>query len=239
MLKEAIEYIINQTKKTEFYEKNNEQFSNVSLTKLEEPVRDGLQVKSLTGLVDFLKNNFDGDDKLIVQVLDETQVIVETQLNNNKARETVIIAHAGVPEKTLNSHMDLERFNVQLQSQFVSNEDSAKILRIIGNLRSENVKNVGDDGVTQSVEVRKGVTMANQEVVPNPVFLKPFRTFTEISQPESPFVFRLKEVHGEVNGALYEADGGAWKNEARLSIKQYLEEELAEKIQNDEILIIA
>lgn len=64
-----------------------------------------------------------------------------------------------------------------------------------------------------------------KEAVPNPVYLKPFRTFTEITQPESAFVLRMRESGG-IQVALFEADGGAWKNEAILAIKDYLEIQL-------------
>lgn len=45
-------------------------------------------------------------------------------------------------------------------------------------------------------------------------------------QPESEFIFRMKSDDRSVFCALFEADGGAWKNEAMQSIKQYLEEQL-------------
>lgn len=238
MIKEAMQFLLSQAKQTEFHEKNGELYSNVNLLKIEEPTRNAISIQSLTGAVDFIKDNFDEDDKVLVTVLDEKSLKVQTVLNDNKYRETVLNVDADVPEKTLDRYMDLEKFNIQLQSQFVPTDDSAKILQIIGNLRSENVKNLGDDGTTQIVEVKKGVTIAQDQAVPNPVYLKPFRTFTEIAQPESPFVFRLKQERDEVYAALFEADGGAWRNEARQSIKKFLEEELSFQTSMKEVLII-
>lgn len=64
-------------------------------------------------------------------------------------------------------------------------------------------------------------------VIPSPVRLKPYRTFTEVDQPESDFVFRMKEdKYDGVQCALFEADGGAWKLHAMESIQEYLEEQL-------------
>ena len=60
-------------------------------------------------------------------------------------------------------------------------------------------------------------------VVPNPVTLAPYRTFLEVEQPASKFIFRIKEG-GQL--ALFEADGGAWQHEAILNIKNYLIEQL-------------
>lgn len=46
-------------------------------------------------------------------------------------------------------------------------------------------------------------------------------------QPESQFVFRMKEdKYDGVQCALFEADGGAWRLVAMENIKEYLEREL-------------
>lgn len=53
--------------------------------------------------------------------------------------------------------------------------------------------------------------------------LIPFRTFQEVEQPASKFVFRIgdKDVPAF---KLTEAEGGIWKNEAIRNIKRYFSE---------------
>ncbi len=71
--------------------------------------------------------------------------------------------------------------------------------------------------------VHKGET----EGVPNPVKLAPYRTFLEVLQPESDFIFRISEDRdGAPIFKLVGADGGLWKYEAVNSIKSYLQSEL-------------
>ena len=70
-----------------------------------------------------------------------------------------------------------------------------------------------------------GIASKSDAVVPNPVKLRPYRTFVEVEQPVSEFVFRMKDNNG-ITCALFEADGGAWKNTAMRNIKNYLESEL-------------
>lgn len=53
-----------------------------------------------------------------------------------------------------------------------------------------------------------------------------------MAQPESKFVFRMQDGP---RAALFEADGGAWKNDAMLSIKKFLEEQLKD-IENVNII---
>jgi len=40
-------------------------------------------------------------------------------------------------------------------------------------------------------------------------------------------------------GAIFEADGGAWKNEAMNSIKEYLEDKFSDEVSNGHIVVIA
>ena len=94
-------------------------------------------------------------------------------------------------------------------------------------IKDESIAQYGDDGVTQKATIKTGITSVGDAVVPNPVNLRPFRTFIEVEQPESAFVFRMKQGNG-VECAIFEADGGAWKNAAMKSIKDYLQFELVE-----------
>lgn len=68
--------------------------------------------------------------------------------------------------------------------------------------------------------------------MPNPVELVPFRTFVEINQVPSAFIFRARAAKDpysdnketkDIQFALFEADGGAWRIEAASRIKKYLE----------------
>ena len=71
--------------------------------------------------------------------------------------------------------------------------------------------------------VRKGVVLKDNKVVKPRVKLIPFSTFSEVKQPERELLLRLD---GSGSVALFEADGGAWKLEARKNIADYLKSEL-------------
>lgn len=99
------------------------------------------------------------------------------------------------------------------------------------------IASYGDDGITQKATVKTGLASRGDAVIPSPVTLKPYRTFTEVDQPESRFVFRMKEDKYEgVQCALFEADGGAWKLQAMENIKGYLEREL---VGQEKFIVIA
>ncbi|WP_420841227.1 hypothetical protein [Evansella clarkii] len=150
-------------------------------------------------------------------------------------RNKWVKAEAWIPEFRFDRFYDAETFNIKLQSTFVKNEDRDIMLKVVGNIKEENVASVGDDGTSQSVVAKTGVASVGNVKVPNPVLLAPYRTFVEVEQPESEFVFRMQSGP---TCALFEADGGAWKIKAMQRIKEYLEEELREKIDSKKLYII-
>lgn len=81
--------------------------------------------------------------------------------------------------------------------------------------------NYGDDGVTQKTTIKQGIASKADVLVPNPVTLIPYRTFLEVKQPESEFVFRIKDAGGTPVFKIVEAEGGLWKNVTMKEIRDY------------------
>lgn len=224
--REALEYLVNLGEKKEpIIELDQGTFSRVSLNRVTEPVASKLTVSTLTGLVDYIKTNVDHlEGKLLIQVKSPEEVALYSPLNADREREKYVSAEAILPNNVVyDRFLDTERFNIMLQSAFVDDEDKSKLLKYTALIADDTVKNFGDDGISQKVTVKTGVASVSDAVVPNPVTLAPFRTFPEVEQPESKFIFRMKEGP---SAALFEADGGAWRNKAILNIKAYLEKEL-------------
>ncbi|MFI8709905.1 hypothetical protein ACIGHG_23335 [Bacillus sp. NPDC077411] len=235
MIKEAIQYIVGLGN-TRIEELNGQQFSTQPLHVVEQPTVRSLTINSLSGLVDYIKSEFDGDHQLMIHVKSPTSVSCFTQINYDYNRSTFVQAEALLPHFSFERFHDAESFNISLQSAFVKNDDRDVMLKVVGNIKEESVNQVGDNGVSQSVVARTGVATVGDVLVPNPVALKPFRTFVEVDQPESDFVFRMKS--GPTCG-LFEADGGAWKLQAIENIKKYLIEKLATEIESKKVFIIA
>ena len=76
-------------------------------------------------------------------------------------------------------------------------------------------------------------------IVPNPVTLRPYRTFLEVAQPDSQFVFRIRDEGGSPQFKIVEAEGGLWRNEAMIRIKNYFLEELKDILADGKITVIA
>lgn len=225
-LKGAIELLIEEGENKYIKEEiNGATYTNKNLTRIEEPVARALETTTLTSIVDYIKENVDSikDGNIIVHVMSYDKVSIKKELNSDKRRECVMVAEALTPSIVTDRFIDPERFNIMLQSSFIENEDRNKLLKVSGNIKEENVKSVGDDGVSQSAAIKVGVASVAEVIIPNPVILAPFRTFPEVEQPLSKFIFRMQTGP---QCALYEADGGAWRNVAMESIKEYLKTRL-------------
>lgn len=193
-----------------------------------------ITTSTLSSIVDYLKAGIDGRNDCFIHVVSPTEVALLGPLDGYGERELLMVA------KPTNDSIDWGRFysreamNILLQAQFQPmqttaghNDDRDAIVQFIGNLVQDNAIHVQDDGVTQTATVKQGIANQGEAMVPNPVLLKPYRTFTEIDQPESNFIFRIND---DMESALFEADGGAWRQQAIKNIKGYFEDELPDEL---------
>lgn len=229
MIKEALQYIVGLGEAKVQYI-GGDAYSDKPLHRIDNyfPKAAIMKISTLTGLIDYIKTQTaDMSGNWIVDVKSPTKVALYSALDLNKEREYLIEAYAMIPEFYFNSFQDQESFCIALQSKFIKTDDRQLLLKFAGTVESGTVAQYGDDGVTQKATVKQGLTSKAEAIVPNPVKLKPYRTFLEVEQPASDFVFRMREGRG-VECAVFEADGGAWKIEAMKNIKAYLQEELAD-----------
>lgn len=112
-----------------------------------------------------------------------------------------------------------------LLTRFQDTSARAQLLERIGNIRGETVQTSKDDGVSQIVEQRAGVTLAQTVVLAPIVTLRPYRTFREVDQVEASFCLRVQGGTKPDEGpsvALFEGDGGAWRLAALSLVGEYL-----------------
>jgi hypothetical protein len=188
---------------------------------------------TLTGLVEYLKADVDAHfaryDHLHLIVTDPTRVEVWTPVHGEeRSRALLAVCTFERPRMMLNDYMDQERFSVMVQTHFDDGENRANVLRIAGNIRMQAEAELADDGVTQKVTVKDGITLINDMQIINPVLLAPHRIFPEIEQPSSPFILRVRKGTGGAEIALFEADSAAWKVDAVRMIGGWLRDMLAD-----------
>lgn len=206
----------------------------------QEAVASPLATSTLSSIVDYITSGADvahlPASKFVIHVSGHNTVELYKELNSDKERDNLISASFEGTNFPFRQFMQIENFIINLQSLFVQDENTKSLLEFVGSVKNDSSAEQRDDGVSQKVTVKQGISMAAVAKVPSPVLLRPFRTFSEIEQPQSAFVLRLRKDEREgITAALFEADGAAWKHEAIQSIKDYL----TGKLDGQPVIILA
>lgn len=229
MLQKALEFLVG-LKAVQKFEINGETYSTEKLHHVDEylePAPRALEIHTLQGIVDYIKEDVDQvEDQLIVHIESPVSVRVFTILRDGNVRHHFLDCKAITPHIPFGQFMDTEQFIIMLQSNFIDNADKAAILSFVGNISSQDETNIRDNGITQEAVAKTGIATVGNVTVPNPVTLFPFRTFPEIDQPSSKYVFRIRKGQQGPQAALFDADNGIWRTEAILTIKNHLAEAL-------------
>ena len=229
MIKKAIEYIVGLSAPV-IQEIRGEVYSDKLLNRINHiPYAKEITMNTLSSLIEYIKSGVDTfSGKMILHVESPTCVSLYSALDVERNRENVVEVRANVPEFSFNRFDNHESFVIGVQSKFVDDPDTDKalLLKFAGTVEAGSVAEYGDDGVSQKATVKTGIASKGDALVPSPARLKPFRTFVEVDQPVSSFIFRMKDDRCGIQCALFEADGGAWKIGAMESIKAYLTEAL-------------
>lgn len=198
-----------------------------------------LNVYSLDALVQLVKTEaVPNRAKSVIYVSASSATCVEcfTQPdpNNKMQRLNLYTATARDVPGFHNRDWTFEEAMIGLRSQFQPTEDIGYMLDLLSHMSVDQNVQSDDNGVTQTVQVKQGVSFVANETVRPIVTLAPYRTFQEVEQPVSQFVFR---VDNKRNVTLAEADGGMWKLAARRTVKQYLCDELAAEIAAGRVIV--
>lgn len=242
MIKEAIDRILGlappATKTVEGVE-----FSKERLVAVAPDAISGVKLHTLMGLSQLISENLEGiglnragtgNGKVTDPTLADILLLVESPtsvkmlgLQSDKWGRRTEYAHSTCESCSFSfgQFMTPEAFVISLQAHFVpATDDIDYVLRVASNLSTEAVATAEDDGISQKASLRKGVVLRETGVLRSRVKLAPYRTFREVVQPASEFIFRLRGGSSDEppNCALFEADGGKWKIDAVQNVAAYL-----------------
>lgn len=244
-IKQALEFIANlgvKAEKPEIVDINGRTYCTKDLRRYgKEPTASPITATTLTSLVDYIKESrHELREHMIIQVVSPTEVRLYSGLLPERDRETLFEVNALLPEFVYGIEYDQESFLVSMQACFENNPEREAVTVLASNIVNKQEQTYSDDGVTQQAIIKTGITAKEIALVPNPVELIPYRTFLEVKQPASKFVFRISEGRsGAPTFKLVTADGGRWKSQAMDNVKRFLVEALADIPDREKITIIA
>ncbi|WP_320043209.1 hypothetical protein [uncultured Desulfobacter sp.] len=209
---------------------NGRQYKKDGFNPVYEPTVDCLKIHTLTGIVDAVQSDLDQEnvEKIHIRVCSPTRVCLETDsFGPYLQRHCIIESTAYVTDFSFGRQYQPEDFVIALLSQFQETEHRDALLKACSAITKASIGTLNDNGISQKMELKQGVALRREVEFKNPVTLQPFRTFAEITQPVSAFVFRVHDDDG-VSCSLHEADGSAWKLKAITDIRDYFKNQLPE-----------
>lgn len=224
--REALEYAVELSEPHYFVDEQKNQWCSQDLFQIRAALPDPVTVCTLGGLTDLVSEKLDDFEDALMHVRNHTRVHLISRLSDSWGRRQVF-ATAEVPHANkfnFGAFMDHETFLIGLMANFTETPDRAYLAGIASHIKEGKVRSTLDDGVGQEVTVKSGISVVSSAVIRNRLTLAPFRTFREVEQPASEFVFRLRGGSETTPPtlALIEADGAKWELDAMENIGRYL-----------------
>lgn len=201
------------------------------------PRPSAIKSKTLTGFLDYIKDNREKAplEECMIHIESYESVRLIAGFDDLDKGRTVFVAaelDKELPVFPFDKYMDPESFIIKAKALFVPSEELDNVVAMASRVVAQNEIITKDDGLSQEVSVRKGVSGAlkGSEENKGMYALRPWRTFRELEQPKSSFILRFKATDGIPQIALFDAEGGIWRNTAVMAIKEYILDQLVSSV---------
>lgn len=232
MLQPLIDRILKSADVQSVVVDDNEYFDRSLVLPPSEPLAKPIQISTLTGFTDYILNDIDeAAADFHIEIVSPTRVALRDQVEGrHRQRQTAIIADCSemLTQFPCDRYLSTDEAVIKLMTAFKGEGDLAALLSHVGTLSLESSLEVDDDGTTQKTVNTVGIRKKAEGKLENPITLTPYRTFAEIEQPSSPYVYRLKRGREEIQFALFESGDQTWQLEAIALIKEQLQQLLAD-----------
>lgn len=237
MIKEAIDKILALAPPNSI-EFNGHTYTDKTLNRLTPPEAGPVTVSTLQGLVDLYASDLDtvkSAGKVLVHVTSPTTVEIVSQITDTYGRRHLWVKAqypSDIQKFPFGNFLAPENFIIAAQAGFqrvkIENDDGSMaqdldyVLKTVSAISAGATQTSEDDGISQTVNMKRGIVLKGTDTLKSRVNLAPFRTFPEVDQVISQFIFRARGDEENIQLALFEADGGRWRLSVVAEIARWL-----------------
>lgn len=212
---------------SDYFTLNNRIFvrSGPNYREVEPRTVERLKVHSLQAVCDFV-NQQGLSDRFVVIDSPMSVSVVSCDVDVPPLRNVWLQSTIELPKADVVAVIaDADSFVRTLLCLFVRTEALDLIMSLVSKVTMSTIRTDESDGVSQKVVVQESVALKAEKTVDPIHHLRPYRTFPDIEQPESPYVFRISKTdEGELHFFLQTTSSIVWRLDAVASIKRFLED---------------
>lgn len=241
MLKEFIQHI-QETAQPQIITKGEKSFvisNDGSINQIEELIHTPgtIMLNSLDAMVQMVKTEaMKYENPLYITIPTHIEVHCFSQFSPEKRmyRQTYYVSKAtDVPGWDDSVKLGFEEAQIALRTRFQHTNDTDYALKLLSDISTGAKVIYNDNGIATTVTTQKGVALQTNSQIKPLLYLRPYRTFQEVAQPESLFLIRVNE-----RGISFtEADGGMWKLKARETVKEYFCKAFEKEISDGTVVV--
>lgn len=243
MLKEFIQHI-QETTLPQIHEMGDRTFVITSAGEVSE-IRGTIDtpatlfLNSLDAMVQMVKTEAIGRESgspLYITIPTHTEVRCFAQIDpkQREMRQNYYVAKAtDVPGWDDSVKLGFEEAQIALRTRFQHTNDTEYALKLLSDISTGAKVIYNDNGIATTVTTQKGVALQTNSQIKPLLYLRPYRTFQEVAQPESLFLIRVNER----SISFTEADGGMWKLKARETVKEYFCKAFEKEISDGTVVV--
>ena len=229
MIKEALEYIVGLNKTEIIVPDRNTgiSYTDKLLHMVKDPIIDTYKFNTLDGFIDYC--NIFIENKIIH--IENEKSIKCYSYDIDRFQRRKFIAHCALDRTEYRSgyYEPIEDFILNLKTMYVQTDVISNLVAILGNIVDEDIRTTSDDGISQSITVKKGINLRSQTDLPVFLKLQPYSTFIEIEQPVIEFLLRVKSKTDGIVASLFESKNTLWKIYSVKKICAYVYNRLKEQ----------
>jgi hypothetical protein len=231
MIKAAIEKILDLSK-IEIIEHEGKKFSDKKLYKIEidkSPQPEVLNINTLSGVIDYISIHPDNSKEYLIHIISPKEINIYGEYEELYGRRKLYLTSeciSGCNFSFITKNNQIE-FTTALQVYFVLDDNLKDLINIVSNITDEQTNNFIDNGISQQVTIKKGIKRESKDII-NPFILRPYRTFEEIEQVESSYIFKIIKTDGnEIKFNLQEIESNLWKLDSINLIRDFIHKSIS------------